>query len=147
MSRSDVCDLVRVVGRASAEAESCSEGLYVISTERTATAFSRISGPSPWTTGTAIEMNVAAALSTTWGKGRTVATRENSGSGTHIRIAIATKCRRGTTTASAVLLVVRLLDVSSVVIRPQKPCRRTIEAFGTRGLPRLGYLTPSFEGH
>jgi hypothetical protein len=142
VSRSGVRDLVRVLGLATTQAESCSEGRYVISTERTATAFSRIDGPSLGITGAAIETNVAAALSTTCGKGTTVAARESSGSGTHIRIAITRTCRRGTTTASAVLLVVQLLDVSSVIISRRNPAVARSRHSAHEGSPGWGISLP-----
>ncbi|HSF60310.1 MAG TPA: hypothetical protein VLA69_01315 [Gaiellaceae bacterium] len=115
----------------------------MISTRRTGAAFSRRRGSSLPTTGTVIEMNVAAALWTICGKGITVAASERSGSGTHIRTAIATTCRRGMSTTSAAPFVVELLVVPKVIIGPQNLRHTRSRHFAQWVLPRPGYLHPS----
>jgi hypothetical protein len=98
----------------------CSRESYTISGERTAILLSRMTGPSPSSVGEAMEMNVAAARSMSCGNGTTIAASERSGSGTHIRIAIARRWRRGRATASAVPAAVQLLGVAKVLMKPQK---------------------------
>jgi hypothetical protein len=98
-----------------------SEDRYVILTDRTGSACSRMSERSRANVGAASETNDMAALWTSCGSGTTVAAIENSGSGTHIRIAIAATCRCGMTTDSSVPVEVQLLAVSRILMRPQKP--------------------------